>query len=83
MTAARILFFGTMVHPMKTLLGIVYQVCWPIYNLGHDLLYVMDSGFPTLIPEQNQLGYCCWAQLCILWRPWLGLLTRFVDLYLI
>ena len=45
MTIERILLFGTMVHPMNTLLGIAYQVCGPIFNLGHDLLYVMDSGY--------------------------------------
>ena len=49
---------GTIVHLMKAFLGIAYQVHWSIFNLGHDLFYIMDSGFLILIPEWKYETHC-------------------------
>ncbi len=76
--------FATNMHSVKTLVGITYQLLWPIFDLGHILLYVNCVGFRTLIPEWNQLEFYFVAHWCIPSRNLLlGLLNNFLDLYVI
>ncbi len=67
-------------HCMKTLLEIACQHICPIFELviTYFLLLELISGLSFL----NQTT-CCFAQWCILSRPYLGLLVNFLDLYLI
>ncbi len=59
----RILHFGTVINPIKTLLGIVRHLPSPIFDLVITYFLSLHIAFRTLIPELNHIGSCLLAQL--------------------
>ncbi len=70
---ARILIFGTLMHPISMLLlGIAHWLRWPIFDLGHDLISIRMELIRILLPGK-------------LVHPiinLLGIVHQFLDLYL-
>ncbi len=72
----RILLFGTMIDPIKTLPGIVCQLPSPIFDLVITYFVSLEFAFRTPINEPNHIGSCFFVLCHCHWKwfpkshPW-------------